>query len=571
MSDWLQTLHFLRPHWLWALAGLLPGIALWRWRQRRADAWRETIDPLLAPHVLVGARRRPWAGLALACLAYGLAVLALAGPSWRQQAQPTYQVRAPLVIALDLSSATLAGDLPPSRLLQARAKLASLLRERAGGEVALVAWADDAYTVAPLTDDAANVAVFLDALAPSVMPVDGQRADRAIAWSARLMRQAGFPRGRILLLTDHADATVVETARQEAAQGYATSVLGLGRPGVGAPALDEASLQALARAGQGRYARLQSDDGDLQALGVLDPRADSEAPGRTGAGRGWRDEGYWLLPPLLLLALLAFLRRAGTAGVLALLLLPALATLPGAADAAEPADGSWWLRPDQQRQRQLAEGVAAYRKGDYAAAQAHFARVDSDEGWYNLGNALARQGRYDEAIAAYDRALARHPGMADAQANRAAVEAARQQSTPPAKASTAQNGGRQGSSSQSSASAGSQSDPAQAGQPGTPGSKREPGTEGTPSQNTPADAGAQRQADAEQRRKMEQALARQRAQGTVPEQRGNPAGTAPVGETAAERERRQANEAWMRRIPDDPGSLLRNRFQLEYRRRQEGR
>ncbi|WP_144175995.1 tetratricopeptide repeat protein, partial [Pseudomonas sp. Kh13] len=44
---------------------------------------------------------------------------------------------------------------------------------------------------------------------------------------------------------------------------------------------------------------------------------------------------------------------------------------------------------------------------------------------YNLGNVLARQGDYDGAIAAYDKALARHPQMADAVANRAVVDAAR--------------------------------------------------------------------------------------------------------------------------------------------------
>ena len=91
--------------------------------------------------------------------------------SWRQREQPLWQTRAPLVVALDLSSAILANDLPPSRLLQARAKIAELLKERAGGQVGLVAYADEAYTVAPLTDDAANVALFLDALSPDVVPV----------------------------------------------------------------------------------------------------------------------------------------------------------------------------------------------------------------------------------------------------------------------------------------------------------------------------------------------------------------------------------------------------------------
>ena len=114
-----------------------------------------------------------------AALALALAVLALAGPSWRRMEVPLWQTRTPLVVAANLSGAMQANDLQPSRLLQMRAKIATLLRERAGGQVGLVAYADDAYTVAPLTDDASNVALFIDALSPDVMPVDGDRADRA--------------------------------------------------------------------------------------------------------------------------------------------------------------------------------------------------------------------------------------------------------------------------------------------------------------------------------------------------------------------------------------------------------
>ena len=189
----LAQLHFLRPWWLLAL--LLVPLLAWRLRARarRRSGWREAVDAHLLPHLLepgAAATGRAWARR-LALLGLVLALLALAGPSFRKQAQPLWQSRQPLVVALDLSRAALARDLPPTRLAQARAKLATLLRERAGGQVALVAFADDAYTVAPLTDDAANVALFLDALAPDVMPADGQRVDRAIAWSQRLLQQGG--------------------------------------------------------------------------------------------------------------------------------------------------------------------------------------------------------------------------------------------------------------------------------------------------------------------------------------------------------------------------------------------
>ncbi|MBW3551681.1 MAG: VWA domain-containing protein [Proteobacteria bacterium] len=151
------TLHLLRPHGLWALLALPLLAGLWQLRRRRASVWRQAVDPHLLPHLIDGrveARRNT--ALWLGVLGYLLAVLALAGPSWRQIEQPLWQTRTPLVIALDLSSASLAGDLPPSRLAQARAKIASLLEARQGGQVGLVVYAGDAFTVAPLTEDAAN-------------------------------------------------------------------------------------------------------------------------------------------------------------------------------------------------------------------------------------------------------------------------------------------------------------------------------------------------------------------------------------------------------------------------------
>lgn len=220
MIDWPTTLHWVRPYWLWALLAMPLLWMGWNARRKRESVWRDAVDPHLLSYLLER-RGTVTRGFGLwAMIGYALAILALAGPSWRQVEQPLWQTRAPLVIALDLSSAALATDLPPTRLLQARAKIATLLRERAGGQVGLVAYADDAFTVAPLTEDSANLVLFLDSLAPDVMPVDGSRSDRAIDVSAKLLKQAGFDRGDILLLTDHADTAAMAAAQSAARAGY---------------------------------------------------------------------------------------------------------------------------------------------------------------------------------------------------------------------------------------------------------------------------------------------------------------------------------------------------------------
>ena len=127
MSAFWSAFHFLRPEWLWALLALPLLGAWWRVRRRRDNAWRDHVDAHLLPHLLVRGGARARTGLVAAILAYVLAVLALAGPSWRQADQPLWQAQRPLVVVLDLSSRITAPDLPPSRLLQVRAKLARLL------------------------------------------------------------------------------------------------------------------------------------------------------------------------------------------------------------------------------------------------------------------------------------------------------------------------------------------------------------------------------------------------------------------------------------------------------------
>ena len=572
MSTFLPALQFLRPWWLLALFGLPLLVWAWRARQRKRSGWRDVVDPHLLSHLLEGEggrdARAPW--LALAVLA--LSILALAGPSWRQRTQPLWQTRAPLVVALDLSSPALANDLPPSRLLQARAKIAELLKERAGGQVGLVAYADDAYTVAPLTDDAANVALFLDALSPDVMPVDGSHAASAVSRSVALLKQAGFTEGDVLLLTNAVDGDAKSAAANAARAGYRVSVLGLGtaagaayrRPdgSIGHSALDAASLRALASAGNGNYAAAEAGDGDLRSLGVLDPQQAGAMAAQGKKSSIGIDGGFWLLPPLLLLALLLF-RRGGAFAVL-LVCAFALPALP-----AHAADGTLWKRADQQAYSRMQQGAEAYRKGDYAGAAKSYGGVPDAQGQYNYGNALAKQGDYEQAIAAYDRALKLDPSMQDAIANRKAVEAALKRKPPQGDRQQQQQNKQPGQQGQPNPGQDEQGDPQK--QNGKPQQQRQNpnknqqqanGNQQQPSQQQkPEDPQAQQRADEAQRQQMQQALQR-KAKAGQPDSKSRQR-----PETEAERERRIASEAWLRRVPDDPGGLLRAKFRLEYERR----
>lgn len=581
MIDALANLHLLRPAWLWALLAL-PLLA-WNWqrRRRRDQVWRNAVDPRLLPHLLDGkATRHGVASLAVQCIAWVLAVVALAGPSWRTGEQALQSAGGtPLVLALDLSQATLAGDLPPSRLLQARARITTLLGRRSGQPTALVAYADDAFTVAPVSEDTANIALFVDALAPDIMPVDGSRASRAIDHAVRLLARGEQARGDILLLASDVDGDADAAAARALAAGHRVSVLGMGSAAgasyrradgsIAQARLDAGALQRLAAAGGGRYIDWNGD-----ALAALSAARAASGDAIASGTQTWRDEGYWLLLPLMLLALFAFRRGAAIAVLAAFLCLPMLP-----AHAAD--EGNLWRRADQAEHARLREGIDAYRAGDDAAALQAWEGLQGATAAYNRGNALARQGRYEDAIAAYDAALDTQPGMEDAIANRKAVEAAMQRKPPSGggredSRADGDGGGTPPPQGQGEDGAQGQGQPPPATPPGTrapPPAQGDEGGQAAPSQQgqdaplpdaPPPDATqAQQAADDAQRERIEQALRRQAQSAGGQEDVGDRMDSG----TPAEREQRQANEAWLQRIPDDPGGLLRAKFKLEHDRR----
>jgi Ca-activated chloride channel family protein len=98
-----------------------------------------------------------------------------------------------------------------------------------------------------------------------------------------------------------------------------------------------------------------------------------------------------------------------------------------------------WLTPDQQGQRDfhrgefvaaaaafsdpLWQGAAWYRAGEFEKAAAAFARRDTADAHYNEGNARLMLGKYDAAIACYDRALQQRGDWPEALDNRALAQA----------------------------------------------------------------------------------------------------------------------------------------------------
>ena len=105
----INTFHFIRPYWLFMFIPV-SALLLYHYKnEKHHNAWHRACDAHLLPHLLVntGAAKQVWA-LCLLGIAYLLATLALAGPTWSKRSEQVYRTNAAMVILLDLSPALFA-------------------------------------------------------------------------------------------------------------------------------------------------------------------------------------------------------------------------------------------------------------------------------------------------------------------------------------------------------------------------------------------------------------------------------------------------------------------------------
>ena len=579
-------LEFLRPAWLLMIPLVLLVSLLLAYRRLSPGSWQELVDPALAPHVLSGARvsgGRDFRWLLFAVTGV-LAALALAGPAWERIEQPVFRSDQALVVALDLSRSMDAADLTPSRMQRARLKILDLLERRDGGQTALVVYSANAFTVTPLTTDADTIASLVNSLSTDIMPSRGSYPVAAIEKGRQLLEQAEAPAGEVLLVTDGGTSPAAERyARALREAGFTLSVLGVGtregapipratggfvtdqRGRIAVPALEESELRKLARAGGGRYATLSADSGDLDHLLSGETVARSKTDDALATDQ-WREEGPWLVLLLLPLAALAF--RKGW------VFLIVVAVLPAGQTAQASVWEDLWLTPDQQATRALERGdaetatelfedpdwaaVAGYRAGAYGRSAAGFAEREDLRNLYNLGNALARMGEFESAIDAYEQVLELDPEDADAEYNRDLLRELLQQQQQEQQQQQGQENPGQDSAGESQDQ--SQQDSERQGMDAQAQSDSE-SESGDPSDS---EAGEMSNEELEALEKALEEAAREAEQNAEGEPREySEEELAALRRLQAEE---QAMEQWLRRIPNDPGGLLRRKFRYQYQR-----
>lgn len=575
----VNDFHFLRPLWLLALIPALLLVAyLWRINEK-VSSWDKAIDKDLLPFLLDNtktiAERTP---LILLMMLWTIVIVALAGPVWQKIAQPVQERQDALVIVYDQSLSMFATDYDPNRLTVSKRKLLDVLSKRVEGQTALIVYAGDAYTVTPLSEDTVTITALVPSISPNIMPSFGSDVVAGIARAKDLLSNAGAASGMILLITDGVERRQHNEISALLAQtGYRLSILGVGtaegapipaagsdflRDGSGAivvPKLDSGSLRDLAGAVNGLYADMELGDSDIDYLLSEDMFFGEEELNEVEESFDiWHEMGPWLL--LLALPLCSLIFRRGW--ILSLtLVFGAAALFPSqTVQAAEWND--LWKTKDQQGAKAFAEqdpataaqlfesakwkGAAAYQAGDFEGAITAYTSVPAEDSdtHYNLGNAYTQSRAFEQAIASYNIAIAMDPNNEDAKKNLKIVEELLEQEQQEQEQEDQDNEEGMEEEQDQSQQQENENEPEEEQQQEQQQEEQDPeGQEEEPEEQ-------------EQQNGEEQQESEEQDEGEQPNM------------SNSEEESQESLEQWLRRIDDEPGELLKRKFQFEYRRQQ---
>ena len=605
LTEIFDTFHFLRPWWFLGLLPVVAVIGFYTWRKRNAGNWETIINPELLPFLLQGSGGKhalsgPWL-VAFMISAWIFCCLGLAGPAWQQLPQPVHKQDSALVVVLDLSPSMLAEDISPNRLVRARYKLIDILTRRTEGVVGLIVYGGDSHTVSPLTEDSNTIVSMVPVLEPNLLPETGSNVEEGLASAIDLAMNGGYQQADILLVTDGIDKSALSNiAPIISGEGnYRLSILGVGTTD-GAPIpsfaggfikkagnvivakLNVGTLRKIAANNGGSYQTLSADDRDIDnLLAGMDSLLTNSTRETDRSFDLWDDQGYWLVLLLLPVLLLSF--RKGS--VVVILIAPLLFTN-------QPVEAlEWqdlWQTPDQQASEAMKaenyeaakdlfedsrwRGSAAFKAGDFDQAIADFSQDDSAIGDYNHGNSLAKAGDLEGAIEAYNNALSKEPKMEDARFNLDLVEQLKDQQD-----QDQQNQEQQDQDQQSQ----EQQDQDQQSQDQQSKEQQDQDQQSQEQQDQDQQSQEQKDQGQEQQNQDQQNESNEdpaQPEQDKPEDKNEAATEEEQKEEVSveelsdeEKQEQEAIERILRRIPDDPGGLLRAKFRHQARQRSQNR
>ena len=575
--------HFLRAGWILLIPIAILLIFIFKRRLLTIGNWEKLIDKRLLPYVMsrrqLSDNQYKWWLISLISV---LSIIALAGPTWERIEQPSFRTDQSLVIALDLSRSMNAQDITPNRLTRAKLKILDILERRQGAQVALIVYSANAFTVTPLTSDTDTIIALINSIDTSIMPSRGSYPALAIDKGLQLLNQASVSNGEIILVTDGGiTSDSFSSAQKLRDEGYRLSALGIGSMN-GAPIpketggfitdntgqitisrLEVDDLKDLVEIGGGSYTSITSNDQDIDTLLSEVYSAVRESDDSVTTDQ-WKEFGPWLL--LIVVPFGSLLFRKGWVFLLLLTIMP----IDNSVYALDWND--FWKTRDQQAKEAMESGdydkaielfedsewlaAAHYKAGNYRQSANGYNNNSNIDHLYNHANSLAKIGQFEEAIENYEKVIAEEPNAEDALYNLNLLKDLLSEN----QSSEENNDDGQSSEEASTGEQSQQQNGDESEQSDNEGNS-ETGDSGDESDANPN----QKLSNEEDIEAIEKELERAAEENSNQESQQEDNNESGIEGRMAQ-EQQQAMEQWLRRIPDDPGGLLRRKFRYQYQR-----
>lgn len=565
MNEFLENFHFLRP-WLLLLLVIPFGFLGYMLSGGVKNSnWEKVCDSALLSYLLIRGKDngRRLSGF-LFWLGLVTGIIAAAGPSWKEKAMPALAMQNPVMVLLNMSSDMEQNDITPSRLSRAKIEIAEMLGQLPDIESGLIVYSDEPFVISPLSKDPALIVNLLEAVNPDIMPVNGDRPDRAIELAAERIRAAGFSSGNIVLFAAEGGidgASALKAAEQAVAENIRVSAMDISSGG-------SVSLQELARTGGGQYEKVSAVSADRLASFI---RANlSQVSGEDkNAASGWEDSGYYLMFVSMLCFLLMFRRGILSVAIFAFFAADASAGvwLSDAYEAHRLFDGGRYEEAAGKFDDPSWKGAAFYRAGDFEAAAEAFAEASGTESVYNHANALAKSGKIEEAIAGYEAVLQQQPEHEDAKFNLEYLKQQQnqQQQNQNQQQDNDQNQDQNQQQQQNQASGGDNNEGNEDQQP----ENQDSADQSSGSDDQPQDKDNEQQ-DQQSAEAQNQPTEQKREEAEKEDRNATAAGMKEGESDQPYDEEVQAREQRFRDIPDDAGGLLRAFIRKEYNKNRYG-
>jgi tetratricopeptide (TPR) repeat protein/uncharacterized protein YegL len=349
-----------------------------------------------------------------------------------------------VIIALDVSKSMLAQDVKPSRLERAKQAVSKLIDRLSNDRIGIVVFAGRAYLQMPLTGDHGAAKMYLASASTDIVPTQGTVISDALKMCYSTFNSKEKKYKAVVLISDGEDHDegALKMAAQMAEEGIVINTVGIGSP-QGSTIMDELTnqpkqdvngnmvitrlnedeLMKIAEKGNGTYQLFSNTDDLVNKLDTQLASMDQRTVTEDSLVNYKNYFPYFLLAALMLLVIEIFVSERKAISSLQFAVgksiskksttLPLVFCLLPIACCLLPIDSS-----AQTEKGLIKKGNEAYEKKEYGNAIINYQQATAKDpanptAQYNLGNALYKNKKTDEAVQAYDNAVSNSSSKED--------------------------------------------------------------------------------------------------------------------------------------------------------------